>query len=158
MADVLDPAFDPVGIEVYCYGEGVVVAANHPADGMPARLALLRGGRAFVPHAMPPRPERGDVLLDESPSGSEGYQFPALPLTPDASRLAVLRHGGIFEGVGNIVVCDTATGEVLWTSPLPIAEALGSTLVWSDAGELVLVLPSHREGGGVTLRVHEVRP
>jgi len=150
---LLDPAFDPVGFESYWFGDGLAAAARYPSDGQPAELAVLQGGRAYAPQAMPPRPERGDRRIDaEAAGGSSERFFSALTLTPDASRLAVLRHGG--DG-GAVAVYDTATGALTWSSPLAEALAPGATLVWSGPGELVLV----RQGdAGTELYVYAPAP
>ncbi|MCU0903076.1 MAG: hypothetical protein MUE83_04290 [Tabrizicola sp.] len=152
LAGLLDPAFDPVGFESYWFGAGIAAATNDPADGVPAQLALLQGGQAFVPYAMPPGRDRGDRVLDPNAAGDLVLTFAEPILTPDAMRLAVLRR----DATGTVLqVFDTASGAVTWSSEVPSDPAMSSTLVWAESGELVHVLQS---GAGTELYVYRAVP
>jgi hypothetical protein len=139
LADLLDPAIDPVGYESYWFGRDLIAATNYPADGFEAQLALLQGGRDRIPYALPPKPELGDRVLDGNAAIDYVLTFAELTLTPDDRRLAVLRR----EDPGTTLqVYDTATGQLTWASAVPDDPVASSTLAWADGGALVHILQS----------------
>ncbi len=139
LAEVLDPAFDPVGLESYWFSAGLAAATNYPADGFQAQLALLQNWQTRVPYALPPKPESGDRVLDGNASIDYVLTFAEMILTPDDGRLAVLRR----EDAGTTLqVYDTATGKLTWSSAVPSDPVNDSTLVWAEDGTLVHVLQS----------------
>ncbi|NJS38061.1 MAG: hypothetical protein HC783_02620 [Rhodobacteraceae bacterium] len=139
MAELLDPAFDPVGQESYWFGAGLAAATNYPADGFEAQLALLQDLQTRIPYALPPKPESGDRVLDGNAAIDYVLTFAEMIMTPDDKRLAVLRR----EDAGTTLqVYDTGSGKLTWSSALPSDPVNDSTLVWAEDGALVHVLQS----------------
>ncbi|TAG23508.1 MAG: hypothetical protein EAZ40_07225, partial [Rhodobacterales bacterium] len=139
MAELLDPAFDPVGQESYWFGAKLAATTNYPADGFEAQLALLQDWQTRFPYAMPPKPESGDRVLDGNEAIDYVLTFAEMILTPDDQRLAVLRR----EDAGTTLqVYDTGSGKLAWSSALPSDPYNASTLVWAEDGALVHVVQS----------------
>lgn len=149
MVRILDPAIDPVGAESYWFGRDLTAATNYPADGFEAQLAVLLDWRDRFPYALPPKPDRGDRVLDGNEAIDYVLTFAEMTLTPDDRRLAVLRRAD----AGTILqVYDTASGQLTFASDLPSDPGNGSTLVWADNGALVHVL---RAEAGIELYVYQ---